>query len=118
MTQVERRGAVRVPARLAMEITIATGERSSVSSLNVSASGVYFTSSCYIAALTKLRMTLTLPLEEGESGPEHIVCDGVVVRIEPEASSPEVAEYDVACYFTEVSDRDRLESYILRNVPF
>jgi hypothetical protein len=31
-----------------------------------------------------------------------------------------VGEYQVACYFTDISepDRRRLESYILRHVPF
>ena len=50
----------------------------------------------------------------------RVSCDGVVVRTEPETETPSAREYQVACYFTEISDADRtrLESYILRNVPF
>lgn len=118
MTHEERRGTVRVPARLAMEIKIASGESSRVSSLNVSASGVYFSSKNYIEPLTRLRITLSLPMDGEDGEVVGVVCDGVVVRIEPEQPTERVDEYQVACYFTEVSDRERLEGYILRNVPF
>ena len=78
MAKVERRGAVRVPARLAMEIAVA-GDTSRVESLNVSANGVYFMSSLYIPVLTKLRITLELPEDEGDRT-RGVACDGVVVR--------------------------------------
>jgi hypothetical protein len=115
MTRVERRSAARVPARLAMEITVGGG-RARAESLNVSANGVYFASSSFIPVLTKLRITLELP-EDGET---RVTCDGVVVRIEPEKETPGQSDYEVACYFTDIAeaDRGRLESYILRHVPF
>lgn len=119
MAQVERRGAVRVPARLAMEIALAE-DREHVESLNVSANGVYFLTSLYIPVLTRLRITLELP--EGDDGgrTRSVACDGVVVRTEPEDEDPSVDEYNVACYFTSIGDKDRekLESYILKHVPF
>jgi hypothetical protein len=54
------------------------------------------------------------------TGPSRVTCDGVVVRTEPEEETPGERDYQVACYFTNISDRDRerLESYILRHVPF
>jgi hypothetical protein len=117
MAQVERRGAVRVPARLAMEIAIA-GDTAHVESLNVSANGVYFLSSLYIPVLTKLRITLDLP-GDGESSRSHsVACDGVVVRTDPEVEDAGVDEYNVACYFTSISDPETLERYILSNMPF
>ena len=117
MTTSERRGAVRVPARLAMEITIGE-DAAHVKSLNVSASGVYFTSSKFIEPLTKLRVTLDLRGSADARSSSPVACDGVVVRIEPEVQDPAIAEYQVACYFTDVSDPAALESYIVGHVPF
>lgn len=117
MSPAERRSAARFPARLAMEITLG-GDRAQAESLNVSANGVYFASKSYIPLLTRLRITLELSETAGSSS--RVACDGVVVRTEPEVESAAVSEYEVACYFTDMSetDRGRLESYILRHVPF
>lgn len=100
-----------------MEITLGA-ERAPAESLNVSANGVYFASKAFIPLLTKLRVTLELPGEGGATS--KVSCDGVVVRTEPEKATSAAREYQVACYFTEISeaDRTRLESYILRHVPF
>ena len=100
-----------------MEITLGDG-RSHAESLNVSANGVYFASPTFIPLLTRLRITLELPGEAG--GKSRVACDGVVVRTEPETERPDTSEYQVACYFTEISEHDhaRLEAYILRHVPF
>jgi hypothetical protein len=100
-----------------MEITLG-GNRAAAESLNVSANGVYFASRAYIPLLTRLRVTLELP--DGSGASSRVSCDGVVVRTDPETEAPGVREYQVACYFTEISDtdRERLESYILRHVPF
>jgi len=100
---------------MAMEIVIGE-DAAHVETVNVSASGVYFTSTTFIEPLTKLRVTLDIPAEPGKSG--GLVCDGVVVRTEPEAHEDGVTEYQVACYFTDVSDTERLEKYILSNAPF
>jgi len=117
MTKVERRSAARVPARLAMEITLGGG-RARAETLNVSANGVYFASTSFIPLLTKLRITLELP--EDDTKASQVTCDGVVVRTEPEVETAGEDDYQVACYFTDMSenDRERLESYILRHVPF
>lgn len=117
MTRVERRTSARVPARLAMEIKLGGG-KARTESLNVSANGVYFASTAFIPLLTKLRITLELP-EEGAK-PSQVTCDGVVVRTEPDVETAGENDYQVACYFTDISesDRERLESYILRHVPF
>ncbi len=117
MARVERRAAARVPARLAMEITLGGGS-ARAETLNVSANGVYFASETFIPLLTKLRITLDLPEEGTQSS--QVTCDGVVVRTEPEVETTGEDDYQVACYFTDISDQDRerLESYILRHVPF
>jgi hypothetical protein len=100
-----------------MEIILG-GDRASAESLNVSANGVYFASRSFIPLLTRLRVTLELPGEAGATS--RVACDGVVVRTDPEKETPSAREYQIACYFTEISETDqtRLESYILRHVPF
>ncbi len=119
MARVERRGSVRVPARLAMEIRVASGDVARAETVNVSANGVYFLSTFYIAPLTKLRITLELAMDPDHGGPrESVSCDGVVVRTEPDLPDEAVSEYQVACYFTDVSNPEKLETYILKHVPF
>jgi c-di-GMP-binding flagellar brake protein YcgR len=125
MAQVERRGAVRIPAKLAMEIRISDVDTARVESINVSANGVYFTSPKFIPELTKLDITLDLP-EDARKAEEDknlhgdsVVCSGVVVRTEP-SEEQAGAEYEIACYFTSIenSDKETLESYILKQVAF
>ena len=98
-----------------MEIVVGE-DAAHVETVNVSASGVYFTSTTFIEPLTKLRVVLDIPGEAGQPG--GLVCDGVVVRTEPDAGETGVTEYQVACYFTDVADTARLEKYILSHVPF
>jgi hypothetical protein len=119
MAQVERRGAVRVPARLAMEIAVA-GDTAQVESLDVSANGVYFQTPLYIPVLTKLRITLDLPGDDEASRSRSVACDGVVVRTQPEIEDDSIDEYNVACFFTSISDADQetLEHYVLGHMPF
>lgn len=121
MANAERRGAVRIPAKLAMEIQISDGGSSKVESINVSANGVYFISTTYIPVLTRLDITLDLPKSGQKSAHgQSVLCSGVVVRTEPETESPNVAEYEIACYFTSInnSDKETLETYILKQVAF
>lgn len=115
MTIRERRSAVRTPAKLAMEVTLAGEWRTRVRTLNVSASGVYFTSPRYIATMTKLEITLLLPHPEMPRKDVKVPCVGIVVRVEPEAEEEGCTEYQIACYFTSVSpeSREHLENYIL-----
>lgn len=121
MVRVERRESVRIPAKLAMEIKISDAGATKVNSLNVSANGVYFSSPTFVPVLTKLDITLDLPIE-GADGvkSENVTCRGVVVRTDPEEESPEQKEYQIACYFTSIDDSDKetLESYILKKVAF
>lgn len=121
MARIERRSSVRVPARLAMEIKIGGADATEVSSLNVSANGVYFASSTYIPVLTKLDITLDLPTEGGgDKRGDSVSCRGVVVRTQPEEEQPGLSEYEIACFFTSIdeADRETLESYILKQVSF
>ena len=119
MNSQERRRAVRAPAKLAMEIKLG-GDMASAETINVSANGVYFSSSNHIAPLTRLQVTLMLPDAAGKGDTREVVCDGVVVRVDPETPQATPTDYEVACYFTSISERDRedLETYILAQLAF
>jgi hypothetical protein len=117
MAQTHSRKSQRVDARLAMEKSLGD-DQATAHSLNVSANGVYFASPTFIPLLTRLRITLELPDDGGRKS--RVACDGVVVRSEPEAEVAGAGEYQVACYFTDISepDQDRLEAYVTKHVPF
>lgn len=119
MTTKERRRAVRAPAKLAMEIKLGGGTGATAETINVSANGVYFTTPDHIPPLTKLQITLMLP-DSGAGSPKEVVCEGIVVRTEPEAPKPPAESYEVACYFTSIAaaDREALEAYILNQLAF
>lgn len=122
VTKKERRRAVRAPAQLAMEIKLSGSDYARVESINVSANGVYFSTPQYISPLTRLGITLVLP--EGTDGdPEdghEVFCEGVVVRVEPESPGGDGTQYEIACYFTAISEKDKgyLDSYILHQLAF
>ena len=122
MKQDERRRAVRAPAKLAMEIKLSGESYGRLETTNVSANGVYFSSPGFIAPLTRLEITLLLPHDAGSGSKamREVACEGVVVRTEPEIEDSEHDCYDVACYFTAITERDRedLEAYILAQLPF
>jgi c-di-GMP-binding flagellar brake protein YcgR len=126
MTTNERRRAVRAPAKLAMQIKLGGGARgtggASGETINVSANGVYFSTPTHIAPLTKLQITLILPETERTSSgkAKEVVCDGIVVRSEPDDPTSRSGPYEIACYFTSISPRDRedLEAYILNQLAF
>jgi hypothetical protein len=79
---------------------------------------VYFSSPGYIAPLTRLQITLLLPKDTKKV--REVACEGVVVRTEPETEDKQHERYDVACYFTSITEHDRedLEAYILAQLPF
>ncbi|MEE9268816.1 MAG: PilZ domain-containing protein [Candidatus Krumholzibacteria bacterium] len=122
MTKSERRREIRAPARLAMEVKLSGRDYERVESINVSANGVYFSSPQHIAPLTKLGITLILPENtDGTSGEGHeVFCEGVVVRVDPETPSDNQDDYEIACFFTSISEKDKgfLESYILHQLAF
>ena len=120
MTQKERRRSPRTHAKLAMEIKLSGKDYARVESINVSANGVYFSSPVHIPTMTKLQITLVLPAAGDRSRTQEVDCEGVVVRAEPETPSKNQENYQIACFFTAISEkaRDSLESYILAQLTF
>ena len=122
MTKNERRRAIRAPARLAMEIKLSGSDYARVESINVSANGVYFSSKRHIPLLTKLGITLMLPetTEGAPAGTHEVYCEGVVVRVDPEEPKKSPQDYEIACFFTSISEPDKghLDTYILHQLAF
>lgn len=102
-----------------MEIKISGKDLARAETINVSANGVYFVTPSYMQPLTKLQITLVLPADSG-ADPREVLCEGVVVRVDPEEPRASFGKYEIACYFTSIAaaDREFLESYILKQLTF
>jgi len=113
----ERRKSPRIPAKLAMQISgrddasVLTTE-----SINLSSTGIQFGSRLFLSPLTKVALTLLLPPFGRRLRRERMLqCEGVIVRCEERTGSGQKLRYELACYFTMLTDGDRelIEQYVL-----
>ena len=113
MSQSERRGAPRIAKRLPLRLTHDEGDLTTKTE-NISASGAYCTIRRFVPLMTKLRIRLELL---DQSKPASVICEGIVVRVEPPAPAPKRASYKVAIFFSELSDHSRslLAQYVQRH---
>jgi len=116
-TSRERRKSPRIPAKLAMQISgrddasVLTTE-----SINLSSTGIQFGSRLFLSPLTKVALTLLLPPFGRRLRRERMLqCEGVIVRCEERTGAGDKLRYELACYFTELTDGDRelIEQYVL-----
>ena len=121
----ERRQAPRISAKLAMQVA-GTDETSVVTteSINLSASGIQFGSRQFLSPLTKVALTLILPAFGRRLRRERMLqCQGVIVRCEERTGPRQQTRYELACYFTDLTEGDRelIEQYVLwrtiRRIP-
>ena len=99
----ERRRAHRVDAHIPCRIAHEDGDIVS-ETVNVSRSGAYCRLDKRIGVMTKLKIQILLPIRKDEKTlTKTIHCQGVVVRVEP---CPETGNYDIAIFFSEISQRD------------
>lgn len=103
MPASERRRAPRIPERVAVSISDA-GTELKTETKNLSASGAYCMLDRFIAPMSKLQLRFDLA-----NGSRRVAvrCAGVVVRIEPVIANTERGRYNVAIFFTELSERHR-----------
>ena len=116
----DRRRATRVDANLKLEVRLPGGDArtATLETINISSSGIYFRSDHFVAPMTRVAMDIevTVPGAEGrdlgtaqgpgtaqELGTAIVPCEGLVVRITPEAETPECTDYEVAVFFTNIS---------------
>jgi len=71
---------------------------------NISCSGVYCRASKYLEPMTKLKVTLLLPVRKnGKPGTKKIICSGVVVRTE---NIPNEDAFNMAVFFNDINPKD------------
>ena len=103
----DRRRAQRVSANRKLEVRVPGGVRmASLKTINISSSGAYFRSDHFVAPMTRLAMEIevSVPGPDGEpTGTAMVPCEGLVVRVTPEAEAPGCDEYEVAVFFTNIS---------------
>lgn len=103
-TGPERRRSARVDAQIALQLSgddaAVPGESITTESINVGSEGVYCPVSHFVAPLTKLQVTMVLPLKtkKGQVKNEVVKADAVVVRCQP--AGGESGAYRIALFFT------------------
>ena len=109
----ERRRSLRADARLSMRVEGHHDDGDSTQvvteSQNISASGVYCTSTHFLAPLSKVLLTIVLPRLPGSSSNKELIkCDGIVVRCEPASPKRSEKHFELACMFSELDERRRI----------
>jgi c-di-GMP-binding flagellar brake protein YcgR len=113
----ERRTRPRADAKLSMMVEVppddGTPQQVVTESQNISSSGVYCTSSHFLAPMSKVALTIVLPRLGATRGKELIQCEGIVVRCQPLAKRGE-RRYELACMFSDMDKRRRemLEAFV------
>ena len=118
----DRRRSQRVTANLKLEVKLPRPDgslaTSTLETINISSSGVYFKSGHFIEPLTKLAMVLDVTVPSDDPGGDTVIapvpCEGIVVRTTPEAETEGCEDYEVAVFFThlEASGSENLERHI------
>ncbi|MBU2063506.1 MAG: PilZ domain-containing protein [Candidatus Omnitrophica bacterium] len=99
----ERRVSLQVP------IKIGSSNFQIISSTkNISRSGLYCQVNRFVPVMSKLAVTLFVPLiVKREQVEQKIDCSAVVVRIVPEEQKESVESYHLGLFFSEIKDKDR-----------
>jgi c-di-GMP-binding flagellar brake protein YcgR len=116
---MERRRHRRVQIRLSASLEHRAADPSvstpSVVVLDLSLGGAYCEVDHFVAPLTKVLLTVDVPLPGGDGqASESAVCRGVVVRTEPESAGHD--RYRMGILFTEISrpDKEKLQRFLSR----
>lgn len=118
----DRRQSQRVDATLNLEVKLPRPDGSetlaSLETINISSSGIYFKSDHFIDPMTKLAMELEVLVPDVDGGAEKstalVPCEGLVVRVTPEAETESCDSYEVAVFFTNIQPEglETLERHI------
>lgn len=92
------------------------GKSFTARTINLSAGGFYCALPFYVPTMTKLKVSLVIPVTDsaGKVEKHPITCEGMVVRTVPEKPTRSSKVYEIGCFFTEIDDYDRLviEQYL------
>jgi hypothetical protein len=109
-----RRASLEIP--LDVEGAEAKHKSFAAKTINLSAGGFYCKVPFFVPVLTKLRISMVVPVRaaSGRESDHVISCRGTVVRTEPGKPDPAVKGYEIGCFFSEIDDYDRLmiEQYL------
>lgn len=112
----ERRRAPRIEANLKLELRMPNQETAALGeTLNISRNGIYFRTEYYMSEGTKLPISIHLPADPAAPA-ASVRPEGIVVRCIPEVEDPRVDNYEVACFFMEITkeDQERLDAFLER----
>lgn len=116
--KAERRGHPRTETILPLKIS-KRGLDVITETRNISCSGVYCRVSQPLPLMSKIGVTLLLPIyRKAKVNTEKIRCNGVVVRSEPAiVQEAETAYQNVAIFFTDLSKKDKtkITQYVLQS---
>ncbi|MBF0595033.1 MAG: PilZ domain-containing protein [Candidatus Omnitrophica bacterium] len=100
---VEKRQHPRVEHSVPVKISALAGDVVT-ETRNISRSGAFCRVSKYLEPMTKLKITLLLPVKkDGKVTTKKIICTGVVVRTE---NIPYEDAFNVAVFFSDITPRD------------
>jgi len=108
--RLSRRADIQLPLKIA-----GTGFRYTTDTKNISSSGLYCRLDRFIPLMTKLEVTMLVPVFiRNRKVEKEIICSAVVVRIEPEDEQPDGTVYYAGFFFTAIKDKDRklIEQYV------
>ena len=112
----EQRQHPRVEARLAMQLAEESLGQSLVTteSLNISRGGVYCESSEFLSPLSRVALTVVLPVFRAGAAPRVLRTEGIVVRSEALAPVRGKKRWQIACCFTSLDNEARtvLDAFI------
>lgn len=93
----ERRREPRYDRNLPLRVGHDSADGLRAESINISTRGLYCKSPRYVPPFAKLKVSVELPFATRDAA--TVECEGVVVRVEPEAETLGVKEYRLAVYF-------------------
>jgi hypothetical protein len=99
----------RLHPRVSQKITVSAAHNGGVDleTINLSAGGLFCTSSAWVSPMTRMALALNLPAVQG-SGPTVVEGEAIVVRTEPSApSSSHQGGYRIALFFSRMEDGHR-----------
>ncbi len=112
-THSEKRGYPRVSSRFFFEIKtpdhIVTAK-----TINISCSGVCCETDAHIPLMTSLNIVLAIPFGDNPEEVEYVECNGIVVRVEEVISDDMSSAYQIAIFFYEIEEYERvkIENYV------
>ena len=107
--RIENRTHTRQRAKIPVSLKGTVQDNIQAQTLNMSEGGAYCTINYFISPMTKMMVTLILPLHKrnGDVYDETIKCEAVVVHINPEKESKKTKNYEVGLWFSDLKNSDK-----------